>query len=217
MNDDWVYRPPEGAPVVLYEDRDVVVVNKPAGLLSVPGRGALLADCAESRLSGLFGKIYAAHRLDMDTSGLLIFARRRSAERELHRQFRERLVEKRYVARVAGILSAIEGVISQPLRVIDGEGRSAVDPQGKPAHTRFVVQRQDENTALLHLFPRTGRSHQLRVHLAFLGHPILGDRFYAPPDVAAQSARLLLHAEEICFHQPYSGAAVRVIAAAPFD
>jgi tRNA pseudouridine32 synthase/23S rRNA pseudouridine746 synthase len=210
------FEPVSGLPV-LYRDRDVLAVNKPSGLLSVPGKGPDKADCAQSRIQTVISVVYAAHRLDMATSGVLLFALRRKAEAELHRQFRERLVEKRYVARVAGRVTDDEGVITAPLSAITAEGRSVVDPEGKAAETRFrVIERTADGDSLLWLWPRTGRSHQLRVHLAHIGHPIVGDRFYAPEAVAARSVRLLLHAAELNFFQPYSGERIAVCAEAPF-
>jgi tRNA pseudouridine32 synthase/23S rRNA pseudouridine746 synthase len=208
---------PAPAPAVLYQDRDVLAVDKPAGVLSVAGRGPEKADCAQARMQALFPTLYAAHRLDMATSGVLLFALRRNAERELHRQFRERIVEKQYVARVAGHVADDEGLIDLPLLATEAEGRSRVDPRGKAASTRFeVTAREPGGTSLLRLFPRTGRSHQLRVHLAHIGHPIVGDTFYAPPEVAAMGGRLQLHACELRFLQPWSKMEVVVRSAVPF-
>lgn len=202
---------------LLFQDRDVVAVNKPTGLLSVPGRGPANQDCVQFRLALLFPAVYPAHRLDMATSGVLLFALRRSAERELHRQFRERLTAKRYVARVHGHLRQDEGEIDLPLLSIMAEGRSRVDAAGKPALTAYrVLSRDPDDSTLLELWPRTGRSHQLRVHLQALGHPILGDRFYAPAEVVARSDRLLLHAAELSFNQPYSNIRLCISAPVPF-
>lgn len=202
---------------LLFQDRDVVAVNKPAGLLSVPGRGPENQDCVQSRLLRIFSSVYAAHRLDMATSGVLLFALRRNAERELHRQFRERTITKRYVARVQGHPQADTGEIDLPLLSIMAEGRSYVDEAGKPARTVYrVLCRDPDETSLVELWPQTGRSHQLRVHLMALGHPILGDRFYAPETVAARADRLLLHAAELSFDQPYSKARLCVSAPVPF-
>lgn len=203
--------------MVIAADRDLVVVDKPAGLLSVPGRGPENADCVVSRLAAAYPRLYAAHRLDMATSGVLVLALRRAGERDLHRQFRERTVEKYYVARVSGHPAADEGVVSAPLRVVEGTGRSRVDTDGKPSTTAWhVVSRDDDDTALLSLCPRTGRSHQIRVHLAHLGHPVLGDRFYAPPGVAALAPRLLLHAASITLDHPYTRQRVTFTAPVPF-
>jgi len=157
------------------------------------------------------------HRLDLDTSGLLLIATRRKAERALKAAFRERAVQKRYIARVAGHVREEDGVIELPLRREPGRPRSVVDRErGRAARTRFRVCSRDDGSTLLELVPETGRSHQLRVHLASLGHPILGDRFYASPDVVAAAPRLLLHAVELVFPHPFHGAPVMVHAPCSF-
>ncbi len=203
--------------MVIHADRDLVVVDKPPGLLSVPGRGPENADCVVSRLSTSYPRLFAAHRLDMATSGVLVFALRRAGERDLHRQFRERGVAKQYVARVHGHPGDDEGEIDLPLLVVPGTGRSRVDPGGKPSATRWrVLSRDGDGTALLSLSPLTGRSHQIRVHLAATGFPVLGDRFYAPDEVVARAPRLLLHAAQISLDHPYSRARVTFSAPVPF-
>ncbi len=214
----WTYAPPlEPWLSLLHEDRDIVVIDKPAGLLSVPGRGPALLDSAETRLRRDREAAWAAHRLDLDTSGVLVFALRRRAEATLHQQFRDRRVEKTYLARVAGWPAAEGGLIDLPLSTIEGEPRSRVDPGGKPARTRWVVLSRDaDQSSLLELHPETGRSHQLRLHLRAIGHPILGDRFYAPPDVVARAPRLLLHAATLRLHHPYNGALLCFTAPLPF-
>lgn len=215
---DWSYDPPPGPLVVLHEDRDCVVIDKPSGLLSVPGRDPAHGDSALSRVRARWPGAHDVHRLDLDTSGLLLFATRRKAERALKAAFRERAVNKRYAARVAGEVGPDEGVIDLPLRRETGRPRSVVDAEaGRPARTRFRVLRRDETGTLLDLFPETGRSHQLRVHLAALGHPILGDRFYAPPDVCAAAPRLLLHAAALTFPHPFHGTPLTVEAPPPFS
>ncbi len=202
---------------VLHQDRDVLAVDKPAGLLSVPGKGPDKADCAQARLEAEGLRVYPAHRLDMGTSGVLLFALRRSAERELHRQFREREVQKVYVARVAGHPSIDTGEIDAPLAVLAGEPRSEVSASGKAALTSYrVLCRDDDGTSLLELRPHTGRSHQLRVHLCHLGFPILGDPIYAPPGVASASERLCLHAVELRCSHPYSREPLSLRAPIPF-
>lgn len=214
---DWIYAPPDGPLVVLHEDRDLVVIDKPSGLLSVPGRGAGLEDCAASRVTEAFGTTFAAHRLDLDTSGVLVFARRRKAEADLHRQFRERQIDKTYLARVAGHVALDAGVIDLPLQQEEGRPRSRVDPAGRPARTDWrVLARDPDDTTLLELHPRTGRPHQLRLHLLALGHPILGDRFYAPAAIVARAPRLLLHAASITLLHPYRREPLTIVAPAPF-
>lgn len=210
---DHPYAPPSGLPV-LYEDRDLLIVDKPSGLLSVAGREPGWEDNAVARAAATRAHVYPAHRLDMDTSGILILALRRSAERALQAQFAARTVTKRYVARVWGNPPEA-GEIDLPLARIGGmPPRNAVDHEhGLPARTRWRRRAAGDGEALLDLFPETGRSHQLRVHLEAVGHPILGDRLYAPPAVAAAATRLLLHAAEVSFDHPWTGA--RVTFAAP--
>lgn len=217
MDEAWRYVPPDGPLIVVWADRDLVVIDKPAGLLSVPGRGDHLADCAAARVSAQFGPVYPAHRLDMDTSGLLVFARRRKAEAALFAQFRDRQVEKSYAARVQGHPVADEGTIDAALSTVPGAPRSCLDPAGKAAVTTWrLLSRDADGSALLALFPRTGRSHQLRLHLLSIGHPIRGDRLYAPPAVAAAAPRLLLHAATLVFAHPYTGARLELLAPRPF-
>lgn len=200
-----VYAPPtEPWLVVLHQDRDLLVIDKPAGLLSVPGRDPAWQDSARTRAEALHPHVYPAHRLDMDTSGVLVLALRRSAERALQGQFQARTVSKRYRARVAG-QPPDEGVIDLPLSRAGGlPPRNVVDPDGAPARTRFRVVGRDADGAWVDLWPETGRSHQLRVHLQALGHPIVGDRLYAPPAVVDAAPRLLLHAAELSLDHPYS-------------
>ena len=201
----------------MHEDRDTVVIDKPSGLLSVPGRDPAHADSALARVRTRWPGAHDVHRLDLDTSGLLLFATRRKAERALKAAFRERRVQKVYVARVAGHVAEDAGLIDLPLRRESGRPRSVVDPDGgRPARTRFEVRLRDERGTLLDLVPETGRSHQLRVHLLSIGHPILGDRFYAPEEVRSAAPRLLLHAAALRFPHPFHGEPVELEAEAPF-
>jgi tRNA pseudouridine32 synthase/23S rRNA pseudouridine746 synthase len=202
----------------LHEDRDCVVIDKPSGLLSVPGRDPAHADSVLSRVRARWPGAHDVHRLDLDTSGLLVFATRRKAERALKAAFRERLVQKCYVARVYGVVAEDEGRIDLALRRETGRPRSVVDAEhGRPARTRFRVVRRDTTSTLLDLFPETGRSHQLRVHLLAIGHPILGDRFYAPPEAVSAAPRLLLHAAALTFPHPFHGTPLTIEAPPPFS
>jgi tRNA pseudouridine32 synthase/23S rRNA pseudouridine746 synthase len=211
----WIYTPPTDPWLeVLHADRDFVVIDKPSGLFSVPGRGPELLDSAQIRVATKYGAAYAAHRLDLDTSGLLVIALRRKAEAELHRQFREHLVEKVYVARVGGSPAEDGGLIDLPLLQEEGAPLSRVDPAGKPARTAWRVLSRGDGTTLVELRPQTGRSHQLRLHLRAIGHPILGDRFYGAPEHAAP--RLMLHAAELSLLHPYRGERMTFRAAVPF-
>jgi tRNA pseudouridine32 synthase/23S rRNA pseudouridine746 synthase len=189
--------PPQTAALrVLHADARLVIIDKPPGLLSVPGRTE--PDCASARVQALYPDALIVHRLDQATSGLLLFARGAQAQRELSTDFAERRVDKTYVAIVAGPLDG-EGLIDQPLAADwPNRPRQQIDPaRGKPSQTRWRVLGREGAHTRVALAPLTGRSHQLRVHLAHLGHAILGDALYASPDIAAASPRLLLHASEL--------------------
>ncbi|HEY0821184.1 MAG TPA: RluA family pseudouridine synthase [Rhizobacter sp.] len=206
------------SPLPLYQDDSLLVVDKPAGLPSVPGRPAELHDCMLSRVHHVAPDALVVHRLDMATSGLLVFARSKAAQRALGDAFARREVVKRYVAVVTGELVDDEGEIDLPL-IADWPNRplQKVDRVvGKPSVTHYrVIERQPGRTRVA-LMPLTGRSHQLRVHLQALGHPIVGDTLYAPPEVAAQSPRLLLHAHALGFAHPASGEALSFESPPPF-
>lgn len=204
----------------LHVDAALIVVDKPSGLLSVPGRGEHLQDCMSARVQAHCADALVVHRLDMATSGLLLFARGAAAQRRLSEAFAHRAVDKRYVAVVHGAVAQASGEIDLPLCVDwPNRPRQRVDPEhGRPSLTRYTVLARDaqRHTTRLALLPLTGRSHQLRVHLHALGHPILGDALYAPATVQALAARLMLHAESLAFAHPFSGARVRFEATAPF-
>ena len=204
MEQEFIYSPPSDAIEVIYQDKDVLVAHKPAGLLSVPGRGDNLKDSMLSRLQAIEPKVRIVHRLDMDTSGIMIFALRKKAEVSLRRQFQDRKVKKVYQAVVQGILTEKEGVIDAPLAPHpDQKLRHQVFEAGKASQTEYKVLAEGDDCSLVELRPITGRSHQLRVHLLHIGHSVLGDRFYAPEDVLARGERLMLHAETVSFFQPY--------------
>ncbi len=189
-------------------DEHLIVAEKPPGLLSVPGRGPANQDCVVARVRELFPDALTVHRLDQATSGLIVLARGAEAHRALSQAFAGRHVAKRYVAVVAGHVSGDEGEIDLPL-ITDwpNRPRQMVDhARGKPSLTRYRVLAREDGITRLVLEPVTGRSHQLRVHLLSLGHPILGDELYAPPAIAAASPRLLLHAEALTLPHPVSGA-----------
>jgi tRNA pseudouridine32 synthase / 23S rRNA pseudouridine746 synthase len=181
---------------LLHADERLVVVDKPAGLLSVPGRTE--PDCASSRVGQIYPDALVVHRLDQATSGLLLFARGVDAQRQLSADFAERRVGKVYVAIVAGRLDG-EGLIDLPLAADwPNRPRQRVSGEsGKPSQTRWRVLGHEGRSTRLALEPVTGRTHQLRVHLAHVGHAIVGDALYAAPDIAAASRRLLLHASEL--------------------
>jgi len=198
---------------VLYVDNACIVVDKPSGLLSVPGRGAHLQDCMATRVQALFADALVVHRLDMATSGLMLLARGAAVQRALSRAFAQREVHKRYVAVVHGRIDAEHGEIDLPL-IADWPNRplQKVDhAHGKPSLTRWrVIGNADADRTRLELEPVTGRAHQLRVHLLAIKHPILGDALYAPPEVRAGADRLLLHATQLRFAHPVSGEIVTI-------
>jgi tRNA pseudouridine32 synthase/23S rRNA pseudouridine746 synthase len=207
---------------VLHLDSEILVLNKPAGLLSVPGRGPDKQECAVSRAREMFADLPeqpAVHRLDMDTSGLLILARTREAHRFLSREFAARRVCKRYEAILAGRIAGREGMIELPLRLdLYDRPRQVYDPiHGKPASTRWRKLAERDGRTRIEFFPLTGRTHQLRVHAAHplgLGCPIVGDRLYGN---RAPGERMLLHAAELCFKHLTSGQYFSVSSPAPFQ
>lgn len=189
----------------------MLVVEKPSGLLSNPGRAPELQDSVQTRLAAQFPQLYLIHRLDMATSGLMVFALRRKAEAALKQQFAGRSIDKTYLARVAGVPMPAAGCIDVPLGPVpDLPAGSAPRHQvcfhsGKAAMTYYHTLWHNKDSALLQLKPISGRSHQLRVHLLHLGHPILGDAIYANAAQQQAAPRLLLHATKLAFSQPYSG------------
>lgn len=215
------YNPPQEPYLdILYRDDHICVVNKPSGLLSVPGNKPEYADSAMNRVKAKIGFCEPAHRLDMATSGILLFALSKAADKELKRQFREREPQKHYIARLWGHLEKEAGSVNLPL-ICDWENRprQRIDfVDGKKAITHFeVLERNADNTTLVKLTPITGRSHQLRLHMFALGHPILGDKFYAPPQAKAMAQRLCLHAEQLTIRHPISGETMCFLAPASFD
>lgn len=225
---DLVYAPAAGLPTVLHLDASMVVVDKPAGLLSVPGRLPQHHDSALLRLQAEYGPLWVVHRLDMDTSGVIVYARTREAAAALGRQFERRTVHKEYEALVWGQPPSSTGLIDLPLRLDwPHRPRQIIDPlQGKPSLTRYeCVGRQPTgvgaapNHGRLRLFPLTGRSHQLRMHLSAVGHPIVGDRFYGHPQEAQLALawpRLMLHARELRLQHPTDRTPMDLRAPVPF-
>jgi tRNA pseudouridine32 synthase/23S rRNA pseudouridine746 synthase len=199
---------PDLEPTLLYVDDALIVADKPAGLLSVPGRGEARQDCLAARVQARFPDALIVHRLDQATSGLILLARGAEMHRRMSLAFEKRTVGKRYVAIVTGHVVPDVGEIDLPLRGDwENRPRQIVDHiDGRRALTRYsVAQRSGEGataTSRVLLEPVTGRSHQLRVHLLSIGHPIVGDRLYGAPDQAAEPDRMLLHAAEIAFIHP---------------
>ena len=208
---------PDAVPV-LYADDALVVVDKPAGLLAVPGRGEQRQDCVAARVQSRFPDALVVHRLDQATSGLMVLARGAEAQRTLSRAFAERRVAKHYTAIVGGLLTGAAGTIELPLAADwPNRPRQQVDAvHGKPSITHWRVLSCDAaaDTTRVELEPLTGRSHQLRVHLRAIGHPIVGDVLYAPPALAAP--RLMLHASGLALPHPYDAGRLNFSSIAPF-
>ncbi len=210
--------PPAETYRLVHADTELLIVDKPSALLSVPAKPPGPQDCLEARLRADFPESLLVHRLDGDTSGLMVFARTKRAQRHLGLQFERRQTRKTYVARVWGEIAEEDGRIDLPL-ICDWPNRplQMVDfARGKPAVTEWRVLDREAGVTRVALHPLTGRSHQLRVHLLSLGHPILGDRFYAPPEALAAAERLQLHATRLGFRHPDGGAHVEFESPAPF-
>ncbi len=211
------YNPPDTPLNVLHEDHEIIVVDKPAGLLSVPGRGAHLADCLMTRVQVAFPQALLVHRLDRDTSGVMIFAQTPHAQRNLSMQFEKRSAKKTYVARAHGHLQPKTGTVDLPL-IVDWPNRPrqmVCHETGKPAVTNWQVMKYAAGETRVKLMPGTGRSHQLRVHMQSLGHVILGDPLYAS-GAAADFPRLMLHSLELRINHPESGRGLTFRAKVPF-
>jgi tRNA pseudouridine32 synthase/23S rRNA pseudouridine746 synthase len=209
------YRPPDGPLQIVHDDDDIVVLDKPSGLLSVPGKTPDLYDCLETRAEARWPNSRIVHRLDMDTSGVIVMAHDHSAHTWLGLQFERRMIEKSYIARVAGIIADNEGAIDLPLRC-DWPNRPlqmVCHEHGKPAQTTWRVLEREDGATRVALFPRTGRSHQLRVHMLAIGHPILGDVFYGDP---ASAPRLQLHAHTLGLRHPADSQWMTFEAPCPF-
>lgn len=234
-----VYEPAPGLPTVVYEDPVLLVVDKPSGLLSVPGRKPEHHDSALMRLQQAYGPLWVVHRLDMDTSGLIAYARTREAAAHLGRQFERRRVQKTYEAWVWGQPPSITGVIALPLRLDwPHRPRQCVDAlAGKPSVTHYALVKGDtrrsdalpqwvrrdattggaKRISRLRLTPVTGRSHQLRMHLSAIGLPIVGDRFYGRSTEAEPTIqRLMLHAQVLELRHPTNDRCLQFQASAAF-
>ncbi len=205
---------------VIHQDDRIIVLNKPTGLLSVPGIGPEKLDCLASRAQSEFAGARIVHRLDRDTSGVIVMALDAEAHRELSRQFHDREVQKVYIAIVAGIVEQDEGKIDLPMRKdMDPENapRQIIDHErGRAAVTNYRVLKRDADCSRLELRPITGRSHQLRLHLQSIGHPILGDNLYSPPEVIALADRLMLHAQSLWLVHPGTAEPMTFEAECPF-
>ncbi|MEK0164885.1 RluA family pseudouridine synthase [Phaeobacter sp. JH18-32] len=211
------YTPPTDPLDILHHDAQLLVVNKPHGLLSVPGRGEHLADCLLTRLQAVFPEALLVHRLDRDTSGVMVFAVTPHAQRHLSMQFEKRTAKKAYIARIGGRLEPRSGTVDLPL-IVDWPNRPrqmVCHDTGKEAVTDWRVIKYEEAATRVRLTPKTGRSHQLRVHMLSLGHAILGDPLYAQ-GAALDHPRMMLHAEELRIKHPDSGESMKFRVKAPF-
>ena len=208
---------PHGIPVI-YHDDYLVVLDKPPGLLSVKGIGPDKIDCLAVRVASAIEGARIVHRLDMDTSGVIVMARDADTHRELSRQFQEREVQKTYIAEVGGVVQDDEGLIDIPIRKdMDNPPKQCVDNErGKPSQTYWSVLERKNDRTLLELRPITGRSHQLRIHLCEIGHPILGDDLYATEVLKVMSTRLMLHALTLTVTHPATHETLTCRAERPF-
>lgn len=211
--DNFVYAPPQEPISILYEDEDLVVIDKPAGLLSVPGRLPEHHDSAYYRVLALYPNAKITHRLDMATSGILMFAKHRDAEVAVSKMFQARTVKKNYVALVQGKIAA-QGSVDVPL-ITDWENRPRQIVHfelGKPSQTLFEAIEYDDqlDVSRVLLTPITGRSHQLRVHMQYIGHPITGDKLYHPEPTRSNLGRMALHASYLAFQHPLTGVDVDI-------
>lgn len=211
------YTPPSADNLAtLFEDETLIIIDKPSGLLSVPGIGPEKAFCAYSIVKERFGEAYTVHRLDMDTSGVMVFAKTKAAHRAISKLFEKREVTKSYAALVDGLLNTNSGTIdkaiakfslNRPLRHLDPSGQDAI------THWQVLDRLPEKRQTRLCLKPETGRSHQLRLHLKSIGHPILGDAFYGDPRSAP---RLCLHAQTLSFRHPKTQNIMEFTAPVPF-
>ena len=212
-----IYAPPQDPLVILHHDHQVLLVDKPSGLLSVPGKGEDLTDCLIARVQRVFPDALLVHRLYRDTSGVTIFALTPHAQRHLGLQFENRQTKKTYVARVWGEMADKTGTVDLPL-IVDWPNRPlqmVYHENGRSAVTDWRVVRVGGGETRVRLMPKTGRSHQLRVHMLALGHPILGDPFYATGH-ARDHPRLMLHSETLQFRHPDGRQGMRITAPCPF-
>lgn len=203
---------------IVFKDEHLLVLNKPSGLLTVPGKALEHKDSLELRVQRVYPTAKIVHRLDMATSGLLVMALDKSTHRQLSKQFELRQTRKTYIARVYGEVSGERGSVDLPL-ICDWPNRPkqmVCQQRGKPSLTHWRVLERNDNSTRMELTPVTGRSHQLRVHMLSLGHPILGDRLYAHSDALTMAKRLQLHAQTLGFTHPVTELPLELSAPVPF-
>ena len=216
MKRDFTYAPHQGPLTYIYTDADIIIVEKPSGLLSVPGKTE--PDCLEARIRKDYPESLTIHRLDMATSGVMVFARNANAQRHIGLQFEKRMTDKVYIARVSGRVEKDTGQVDLPL-ITDWPNRPKqmiCHERGKASLTEWKVLAREEVSTRLALYPKTGRSHQLRVHMLAIKHPILGDRLYAHDDAFDAAPRLQLHAHKLKLRKPIGGDWVEFTSPCPF-
>ncbi|MCK5285208.1 MAG: bifunctional tRNA pseudouridine(32) synthase/23S rRNA pseudouridine(746) synthase RluA [Alphaproteobacteria bacterium] len=214
-----IYDPPQEPYLsVVYSDDDILILDKPSGLLSVAGRPVEHADCLELRAQKSYPNATIVHRLDMDTSGVMVMALNPVAHRNISMQFERRKTKKTYIARVWGQPEQDRGHIDLPMRCDwPNRPKQIIDYElGKSAQTDWEIIKREDTSTRVCLYPITGRSHQLRVHMLSIGHPILGDNFYATPEAYNAEDRLQLHAESLTLHHPSDGALQTFTVPCPF-
>ncbi|MEP3891982.1 MAG: pseudouridine synthase [Hellea sp.] len=212
----FIYAPSQDPLTYIYTDDDIIIVDKPSGLLSVPGKTE--PDCLEARIRADYPESLTIHRLDMATSGVMVFARNANAQRHIGLQFEKRVTEKTYLARVSGRVEKDTGEVNLPL-ITDWPNRPrqmVCHERGKPSLTHWQVLNREETATRLALYPKTGRSHQLRVHMLSTGHVILGDRLYADEDAFNAAPRLQLHAHKLKLRKPTGGEWIEFESDCPF-
>ncbi|MHA1128154.1 MAG: RluA family pseudouridine synthase [Alphaproteobacteria bacterium] len=218
MSREFIYAPSDDPIEIIHRDDELLIVNKPSGLLSVPGRLAEHKDSLETRLRALYPDTLLVHRLDVPTSGVMVFALTKAAQRHIGMQFERRQTRKTYVARVWGHVVEGTGHIDLPL-IVDWPNKprqKVCHETGKPSQTDWVVLEREAKATRVRLHPTTGRTHQLRVHMMAIGHSILGDRFYADDAALMAADRLQLHAEELVLRHPVGGAEMVFTSKVPF-
>jgi len=218
LSREFIYAPSDDPIEIIHEDEALLIVNKPSGLLSVPGRLEEHKDSLETRLRNIYPDTLLVHRLDVPTSGVMVFARTKAAQRHIGMQFEKRQTRKTYVARVWGHMAEDSGHIDLPL-IVDWPNKprqKVCHETGKASQTDWVVLEREVEATRVRLHPTTGRTHQLRVHMMAIGHSILGDRFYADDAALMAADRLQLHAEELMLRHPVGGAEMTFRSEVPF-
>jgi len=218
LSREFIYAPSDAPLEIIHKDDALLIVNKPSGLLSVPGRLEIHKDSLETRLRDMFPETLLVHRLDVPTSGVMVFARTKAAQRHIGMQFEKRQTRKTYIARVWGDVADDTGHVDLPLIVdwVNKPKQMVCHERGKPSQTDWQVLEREGGITRMRLTPKTGRTHQLRVHMMAIGHSILGDRFYADDAALVAADRLQLHAAELVLRHPEGGAEMAFAAPVPF-